>query len=93
MTPTSSTATTYPTLSRPQEYLDAILAEVDPDLESVNLPYLDARAIGETLEQRERRMARYKAALDVCDALVTELGRATAEYEAAARVASLRTAA
>lgn len=93
MTPTSSTATTLPATSRPQEYLDAILAEVDPDLESVNLPYLDARAIGETLEQREKRMARYRAALDVCDALVAELGQATQEYEAAARAASLRTAA
>jgi hypothetical protein len=59
----------------------------------VNLPYLDARAIGETLEQREKRLARYRAALDVCDVLVAELGRATREYEAAARAASLRTAA
>ncbi len=92
VTPTSSTATTYPTLSRPQEYLDAILADVDPDLMSVNLPFLDARAIGETLEQRQKRLDRYQAALDVCDALVVDLQRATEEYEAATKAASLHSA-
>ncbi len=69
---------------------DTLMSGLEPDLTSDNVPFLETRYVGETLAQREKRMARYRAALDVFDALVRQLGDSTKEYEAAARAAILR---
>lgn len=73
----------------PQAYFDALMETIDPDLTSDNVPFLETRYAGESQEQRAKRMERYRAALDVCDELIRQLGAAAKEYELAARAAAL----
>lgn len=89
MTPTNTTASSYSAKATPEEYFDALMETIEPDLTSENAPFLETRYAGETQEQRAKRMDRYKAALVVCDELIRQLGEATKEYELAARAAVL----
>ncbi len=89
MTPTNTTTSTYLAKPTPEEFFDSLMETIEPDLTSENAPFLETRYAGESQEQRAKRIDRYKAALEVCNELISQLGDATKEYELAARAAIL----
>ena len=56
-----------PVLPQGEEFYDALMAQIEPDLVSTQLPLLEARYAGETPEQKEARQARYDAAFEEFD--------------------------
>lgn len=56
-----------PILPQGEEFYDALMAQIEPDLVSTQLPLLEARYAGETPEQKEVRQARYDAAFEEFD--------------------------
>ena len=71
-TQTLQTNTGDVTMPSGDEIYDALMADIEPDLITTNLPHLDEKYAGETPEQKAARMARYEAAYARYDAVFTE---------------------
>lgn len=56
-----------PVLPQGEEFYDALMAQIEPELTSTELPLLEARYAGETPEHKEARQARYDAAFEEFD--------------------------
>ena len=61
-----------PALPEGEEFYDALMAQIEPELVSSQLPLLEARYAGETEEQKALRQARYDAAFEEFDRRAAE---------------------
>ncbi len=50
------------------EIYDALMGKIDPDLLTVNVSHLDEKYAGETPEQKQTRLQRYRTAYEAYDA-------------------------
>lgn len=71
MTDTSATVAA-PVVPKENEFYDQLMALIEPELTSEQLPLLEARYADESPEQKEERRARYQAAFDEFDRRATE---------------------
>ncbi len=61
-----------PLLPEGDEFYDALMAQIEPELVSSQLPLLEGRYAGETEEQKLARQARYDAAFEEFDRRAAE---------------------
>ncbi len=69
---TTTPATTEPTIMTGEEFYDSVMAQIEPELVSTQLPLLDARYAGESEEQKAVRQARYDKAFEEFDRRAAE---------------------
>lgn len=78
-----------PVLPQGDEFYDALMAQIEPDLVSTQLPLLEARYVGETPEQQQARQDRYDAAFAEFDRRsaeeISKLDRDVQEYKSASQ--------
>ena len=79
--PAANSELTFPSGT---EVYDGIMASVEPELVSANIPHLDEAYVGESAEDRKKRYARYTKAFKKYDALYEEwnttMNQAVTEY-------------
>lgn len=60
-----STALAEPDYLSPQWYYDTLMEQIEPELMTANVPYLELMYKDDTPEQREERLQRYKDAFEL----------------------------
>ncbi len=91
-TQTPITDQAAPLVPSGEDIYDALMADIEMDLITVNLPLLDEKYAGETPGQKAERMARYEAAYKAYDEAFKQWLEKLRAYVAEARRKGLKTA-
>ena len=85
----SLTPIVEPVLPQGEEFYDALMAQIEPELVTSQLPLVEARYAGESPEEQQARQARYEAAFAEFDRRAAEeiatLDREVHDYRTASQ--------